>query len=98
MLTDTQPRSGPLYTVLTSAHAGFLYERGDYRAALEITRKLVLDTQARTAVATAARLHTETLGWLAAIRRVRDTQYGRAIATYRAHKRCAALPGLRLAN
>ena len=69
--------------------AGFLYERGDYQAAFEVTRTLVLDAQARAAVATAARQQTETLGWLAAIRRVRNTQYGRAITTFRAHKRCA---------
>ena len=69
-------------------HAGHLYERGNYQQATELARQLVLDTQARAAMAAAARSETETLGWMAAIRRVRDMQYGRAVATFRAHKRC----------
>ena len=84
--------------------AGHLYSRGNYEQATELARQLVLDTQARKTMAAAARSETETLGWMAAIRRVRDMQYGRAVATFRAHKRCtptsaaafgsAAAPGL----
>ena len=70
-----------------AALAGHLYSRGDYEQATELARQLVLDTQARRTMAAAARSETETLGWMAAIRRVRDMQYGRAVATFRAHKR-----------
>ena len=72
------------------SRAGHLYSRGNYEQATELARQLVLDAQARKTMAAAARSETETLGWMAAIRRVRDMQYGRAVATFRAHKRCAS--------
>ena len=50
----------------------------------------MLDEAARRAMGTAARAHVEKLGWMAAVKRIRDTQYQRAIRTFRAHKRCVA--------
>ena len=38
-------------------------------------------------MAAAGRAHVEKLGWMAAVKRIRDTQYQRAINTFRAHKR-----------
>lgn len=66
---------------------GHLYAQGDYEAATAITRSLIENPAKRTQMAAAARTETETLGWMAAIRRVRDLQYQRAINTFRAHKR-----------
>ena len=71
------------------ASAGVLYPAGDYAEALRLTRKLVEDMAARKTMGATARAEVERLGWLAAIRRVRDSQYQRAINTYRAHKRSA---------
>lgn len=71
-------------------YAGHLYAPNDYAAATELTRKLVHDVAAREAMGQAARAHVEKLGWMAAVRRIRDHQYQRAIHTFRAHKRCAA--------
>ena len=48
----------------------------------------MLDEGKRKAMAAAARAHVEKLGWMAAVKRIRDTQYQRAINTFRAHKRC----------
>lgn len=67
--------------------AGHLYAANDYTAATELTRQLVLNEAARKAMGAAARAHVEKLGWMAAIRRIRDHQYQRAIRTFRAHKR-----------
>jgi len=47
----------------------------------------VLDEEKRKTMAAAARAHVEKLGWMAAVKRIRDTQYQRAINTFRAHKR-----------
>ena len=52
-----------------------------------LARTLVSDASARTAMGSAARSAVEKLGWMAAIRRIRDQQYQRAIRTFRAHKR-----------
>lgn len=71
--------------------AGVLYPAGDYAEALRLTRHLVEDAAARKTMGATARAEVERLGWLAAIRRVRDSQYQRAITTYRAHKRSALL-------
>ena len=72
-----------------TTRAGHLYAPGDYAGATEAARQLVLDAGARAAMGAAARAHVEKLGWMAAVRRIRDTQYARAIRTFRAHKRCA---------
>lgn len=69
-------------------YAGHLYAPNDYAAATELTRRLVHDEAARQAMGRAARAHVEKLGWMAAVRRIRDHQYQRAIRTFRAHKRC----------
>ena len=74
---------------LVVACAGVLYPAGDYPEALRLTRHLVEDVAARKTMGATARAEVERLGWLAAIRRVRDSQYQRAITTYRAHKRSA---------
>ncbi|KAK9830841.1 hypothetical protein WJX74_009486 [Apatococcus lobatus] len=66
---------------------GVLYPAGDYAEALRLTQNLVEDVAARKTMGATARAEVERLGWLAAIRRVRDSQYQRAINTYRAHKR-----------
>ena len=66
---------------------GVLYPAGDYAEALRLTQHLVEDMAARKTMGATARAEVERLGWLAAIRRVRDSQYQRAITTYRAHKR-----------
>lgn len=80
--------AGGLVDIITKpGKTGFLYGQGDYEAAVKITRSLVEDPSKRAAVAAAARIETETLGWMAAILRVRDQQYQRAITTFRAHKR-----------
>ena len=67
--------------------SGHLYQPGDYTAAATLARTLVSDASARTAMGSAARSAVEKLGWMAAIRRIRDQQYQRAIRTFRAHKR-----------
>ena len=79
--------------------AGHLYAPNDYQRATELARELVLDESKRTAMAAAARAHVEKLGWMAAVKRIRDMQYQRAINTFRAHKRwgfpgvcCAGCP------
>jgi hypothetical protein len=77
---------------LEAPHAGHLYAPGDYAAATELARRLVLDEAARRAMGAAARAHVEKLGWMAAVKRIRDTQYQRAIRTFRAHKRCSRAP------
>ena len=70
------------------ACAGHLYASNDYEKATELARELILDEKKRKAMAAAARAHVEKLGWMAAVKRIRDTQYQRAINTFRAHKRC----------
>ena len=67
--------------------AGHMYAPNDYQRATELARELVLDEGRRRAMAAAARAHVEKLGWMAAVKRIRDTQYQRAITTFRAHKR-----------
>lgn len=52
----------------------------------------MLDEAKRKAMAAAGRAHVEKLGWMAAVKRIRDTQYQRAINTFRAHKRCSFSP------
>ena len=69
--------------------AGHLYASNDYEKATELARELILDEKKRKAMAAAARAHVEKLGWMAAVKRIRDTQYQRAINTFRAHKRSA---------
>lgn len=81
----------PFLETLTSpafACAGHLYASNDYEKATELARELILDEKKRKAMAAAARAHVEKLGWMAAVKRIRDTQYQRAINTFRAHKRC----------
>ncbi|KAK9807085.1 hypothetical protein WJX73_002666 [Symbiochloris irregularis] len=80
--------AGGLVDIITKpGTTGFLYPQGDYEAATVLARSLIEHPEKRAKVAAAARTETETLGWVAAIRRVRDTQYQRAITTFRAHKR-----------
>lgn len=79
-----------------SCGAGHLYAPNDYQRATELARELVLDEQKRKAMATAARAHVEKLGWMAAVKRIRDTQYQRAITTFRAHKRSAPVASITL--
>ena len=67
--------------------AGHMYAPNDYQRATELARELVLNEGRRRAMAAAARAHVEKLGWMAAVKRIRDTQYQRAITTFRAHKR-----------
>ena len=71
--------------------AGQLYASNDYQHATELTRELILDESKRKAMAAAGRAHVEKLGWMAAVKRIRDTQYQRAINTFRAHKRSVPL-------
>ena len=67
--------------------AGFLYPPGDYEQAIQHTHHLVSDPGFRRTMAAAARLEVERFGWNAAISRVRNLQYQRAIRIYKAHKR-----------
>ena len=67
--------------------AGFLYPPGDYEQAIRYTHQLVADPAFRQTMAGAARAEVERFGWSAAIRRVRNLQYQRAIRIYKAHKR-----------
>lgn len=61
---------------------GFLYPSDDY-AALEAAARALVDSPAeRARVAASARAHVETLGWLPAVRSVRDGQYSRAIRVF----------------
>ena len=73
--------------ILLKLPAGHMYAPNDYQRATELARELVLDEGRRKAMAAAARAHVEKLGWMAAVKRIRDTQYQRAITTFRAHKR-----------
>ena len=73
-----------------SPFAGFLYPPGDYEQAIQSTHKLVSDAAFRQTMAAAARADVEQFGWSAAISRVRNLQYQRAIRIYKAHKRYAA--------
>ena len=75
----------------SSIHAGHLYASNDYEKATELARELILDEKKRKAMAAAGRAHVEKLGWMAAVKRIRDTQYQRAINTFRAHKRSVLL-------
>ena len=77
-------RSQLAYSLLPAGH---MYAPNDYQRATELARELVLDEGRRKAMAAAARAHVEKLGWMAAVKRIRDTQYQRAITTFRAHKR-----------
>ncbi|CAL8471117.1 g10659 [Coccomyxa elongata] len=80
--------AGGLVDIITKPGViGHLYAPNDYAAATELTRRLVHDEAARQAMGRAARAHVEKLGWMAAVRRIRDHQYQRAIRTFRAHKR-----------
>lgn len=72
---------------LHPGRAGHLYQPGDYTAAADLTRQLILDAQKRKEMALAGRREVEAKGWLSAIHRIRDNQYQRAIKTFRAHKR-----------
>ena len=67
--------------------AGHLYQPGDYTTAASLTRQLIVNPSLRQEMAHAGRQEVETKGWLSAIHRIRDTQYQRAIKTFRAHKR-----------
>lgn len=67
--------------------AGFLYPPGDYEQAIQHTHQLVSDPGFRRTMAAAARAEVERFGWNAAISRVRNLQYQRAIRIYKAHKR-----------
>ena len=77
------------YVQFLCASVGFLYPPGDYEQAIQSTHKLVSDPAFRKTMATAARAEVERFGWNAAITRVRNMQYQRAIRIYRAHKRYA---------
>jgi hypothetical protein len=72
--------------------AGYLYEPNNYDQMYEQTLKLVQDEEARRKMGSDARDHVARLGWLSAIRRIRNEQYARAIGIFRAHKRCGPLP------
>ena len=67
--------------------AGFLYPPSDYEQAIEQTYKLVSEPAFRQTMAAAARAEVERFGWSAAISRVRNLHYQRAIRIYKAHKR-----------
>lgn len=77
-----------LYICLTGyADAGYLYPPSDYEQAIEQTLKLVSEPAFRQTMAAAARAEVERFGWNAAISRVRNLHYQRAIRIYKAHKR-----------
>ncbi|CAL5228626.1 g11792 [Coccomyxa viridis] len=80
--------AGGLVDIVTKPGViGHLYASNDYEKATELARELILDEKKRKAMAAAGRAHVEKLGWMAAVKRIRDTQYQRAINTFRAHKR-----------
>ncbi|DBB08687.1 TPA: hypothetical protein ACH3X3_008223 [Trebouxia sp. C0006] len=84
--------AGGLTDIIT--HPGvtsFLYPPGDYEQAIQHTHHLVSDPGFRHTMAAAARLEVERFGWNAAISRVRNLQYQRAIRIYKAHKRFGTL-------
>ncbi|KAL0017935.1 hypothetical protein WJX77_000283 [Trebouxia sp. C0004] len=84
--------AGGLTDIIT--HPGvtsFLYPPGDYEQAIQHTHQLVSDPGFRRTMAAAARAEVERFGWKAAIRRVRNLQYQRAIRIYKAHKRFGTL-------
>ena len=74
-------------TKAASWPSGLLYQPGDYAAAIAHTRSLVTDSAARQAMAAAGRAEVERHSWRAAISRVRDEHYQRAIQIYQAHQR-----------
>ena len=87
-----------LLLLLLLSHAycmsvGFLYPPGDYEQAIKSTHQLVSDSSFRKTMAGAARAEVERFGWNAAISRVRNLQYQRAIRIYKAHKRYPAATG-----
>lgn len=61
---------------------GFLYPPNDYATLTQQVRRLVDDAEERTRIATAARAHVESLGWLPAVKSVRDGQYTRAMKVF----------------
>jgi sulfoquinovosyltransferase len=67
--------------------AGYLYEPNNYEQMYEHARELVENPEVRQRMGQQAREHVARLGWLSAIRRIRNEQYGRAINIFRAHKR-----------
>jgi sulfoquinovosyltransferase len=75
--------AGGLVDIVTRpGDIGFLYPAGDYKALEDSTRALVKAPAERARVAGLARAHVETLGWLPAVRSVRDGQYSRAIRVF----------------
>ncbi|KAL3155300.1 hypothetical protein ABBQ32_013082 [Trebouxia sp. C0010 RCD-2024] len=81
-LTDIITRPG-----ITS----FLYSPGDYEQAIQQTHQLITEPDFRHSMAAAARAEVERLGWSAAISRVRNLHYQRAICIYKAHRRFGTL-------
>eukprot|EP00891_Asterochloris_glomerata_P003975 jgi/Astpho2/3975/e_gw1.00063.100.1_t len=80
--------AGGLLDIITQpGTTGHLYQPGDYAEAIALTRSLVTDTAARQAMAAAGRAEVERHSWRAAISRVRDEHYQRAIQIYQAHQR-----------
>lgn len=80
--------AGGLVDIITKPGIiGHLYQPGDYATAANLTRQLIMNPNLRQEMAQAGRQEVETKGWLSAIHRIRDTQYQRAIKTFRAHKR-----------
>ena len=61
---------------------GYLYQPGDYDSLTSQVAMLVADADTRRRVATASRSHVEALGWLPAVRSVRDGQYTRAMRVF----------------
>lgn len=69
----------------------FLYSPGDYEQAIQQTHQLVSELTFRQTMAAAARAEVKRFGWSAAISRVRNLHYQRAIRIYKAHKRFRTL-------
>ena len=61
---------------------GYVYPPNDYAALKNIVATLVAEPTTRARVAAAGRKHVEALGWLPAVRSIRDGQYTRAIKVF----------------
>eukprot|EP00884_Botryococcus_braunii_P001798 jgi/Botrbrau1/11619/Bobra.0209s0010.1 len=84
--------AGGLVDIVTQpGKIGYLYEPNNYEQMYEYALQLVQDSEARKKMGSDARDHVARLGWLPAIRRIRDEQYARAIGIFRAHKRFRVL-------
>eukprot|EP00892_Ulva_mutabilis_P010709 jgi/Ulvmu1/800/UM010_0174.1 len=84
--------AGGLTDIITAPGTnGLLYPPGDYDSAVEQIRGLIEDGAHAEAIARGGREEVERWGWGAATRRLRRTQYGRAIRNKLAHKRFGLL-------